>query len=105
MSEPLIAAAEAIAGPLLKQAEQALAPEAVKVLNDLKDFVSGEADKLRVELPQVVEIGVAHLHNLGAAILGRYQAVMDHIDAHLQGTLPAPVAADPTAAPEAPTQS
>jgi ElaB/YqjD/DUF883 family membrane-anchored ribosome-binding protein len=107
MSEPTLAALAAVGAPLLKEAEQALAPEAEKVLTDLRAFVAAEADKLRTELPAVVETGVQHLHALGAGILARYQSVMDHIDAHLAGAVPASAVApvDPTAAPEAPAQS
>lgn len=111
MSEPTIAAVEAAAAPLLGEAEKALAPEAQKVLEDLHQFVAGEADKLRQELPGLVQEGLDHLHALGASILARYQAVMEHVDAHLTGTVtPAPaivqsdgsgpeVSVPPTAAP------
>src|SRR5436305_10746690 len=88
MSEPTLAALAAIGAPLLKEAEQALAPEAEKVLGDLREFVSGEADKLRTEFPAVVEQGVAHLHNLAEAMLSRYHSVMERIDAHLGGATP-----------------
>lgn len=94
MSEPTLAAAEAIAVPLLKDAEQALAPEAKKVLTDLKAFVSGEADKLRGDLPQLAEAAAQHVHGIGSELLGRYQSVMDWADAHLNGT----AAVDPTPA-------
>jgi hypothetical protein len=86
MSEPTLAAAEALAAPLIKDAEQALAPEAKKALTDLHQFVADEADKLRQELPTLVETGVQHLHAIGSSILARYQAVMERIDAHLTGT-------------------
>lgn len=110
MSEPTIAAVEAVAAPLIKDAEQALAPEAVKVLGDLKAFVGGEADKLRTELPTLVGTAMEHIHSIGTSMLERYQAVMDHIDAHLASATPdpdpsapatpsAPVAQDPTPAP------
>lgn len=100
MSE--MAAVEALAAPLLKDAAQALAPEAEKVLNDLKDYVTGEADKLRAEIPALAETAASHVHDMGAALLTRYQSVMDRIDAHLTGA-----AADPTPAAPAPqtTQS
>lgn len=90
MSEPTLAALAAVGGPLLKDAEQALAPEAEKVLGDLREFVAGETDKLRTELPAVVEQGTKHLHALGEAMLARYQSVMDRIDAHLGGSIPVP---------------
>ena len=100
MSE--LAGLEALAAPLVKDAVAALTPEAEKVLTDLKTFVSGEADKLRAEMPQLAEQAAVHVHNIGASLLGRYQSVMDHIDAHLTGT----VSADPTPAVPAPqTQS
>jgi len=95
MSEPTLAALAAVGAPLLKEAEQALAPEAQKVLGDLREFVSGEADKLRTEFPAVVEQGVTHLHNLAEAMLARYHSVMDRIDAHLGGATPAAPASEP----------
>lgn len=103
MSEPTIAAVEAAAAPLLADAEKALAPEATTVLTDLHQFVAGEADRLRQELPTLVGEGVQHLHDIGSSILGRYQAVMERIDAHLTGTVTA--AAPPAPAPEAPAPS
>lgn len=119
MSEPTLAAVEALGAPLLADAEKALTPEAQKVLTDLHQFVAGEADKLRQELPTLVQTGVQHLHDIGGSILARYQAVMEHIDAHLTGTVTpaapsapaqtsapapaAPVVTDPTVAPSAPT--
>jgi hypothetical protein len=112
MSEPVIAAAEAVAAPLLKEAEAALAPEAKKVLEDLHAFVSDEADRLRTQLPVLVQDGVTHLHNLAAEMLGRYQSVMERIDGHLTGTVTAapaqptaPVAVDPTQAPSTTTEA
>lgn len=90
--------AEAAAAPLVKAAEAALAPEAQKALEELRAFVGSETDKLRAELPAAVNTGVEHLHALGAGILARYQAVMDHIDTTLKGATPGP-----TTAPEAPT--
>jgi ElaB/YqjD/DUF883 family membrane-anchored ribosome-binding protein len=96
MTDPTLAAVEAVAAPLLQDAEKALAPEARKVLTDLHQFVSDEADKLRQELPSLVEAGVQHLHALGASILGRYQAVMEHIDAHLTGTVTPAAPSTPT---------
>ncbi len=99
MSELTLAEA---AAPVLKEAEKVLAPEAAAVLGNLREFVSGEMDKLRGELPAVVDAGVAHLHALGSGMVARYQAVMDHIDATLKGVTEPPV--DPTVAPqEAPT--
>lgn len=105
MSEPTLAAVEAAAGPLIADAEKALAPEAQKVLTDLHAFVAGEADKLRQELPGLVEAGVQHLHALGSSILGRYQAVMEHIDAHLTGTVTPAVPTPPAAGSAAVTPS
>lgn len=101
MSE--LAGLEAVAAPLLKDAVVALTPEAEKVLTDLKAFVSGEADKLRAEVPQLAEQAAQHVHGMGAALLARYQSVMDRVDAHLTGATPA----DPTPAVPAPqtTQS
>lgn len=100
MSEPTLAEMASAALPVVaKEVEEALAPEAAKVLTDLREFVAGEADKLRTELPQVVEQGTAHLHALGEAILNRYHSVMERIDAHLGGSTPAP------AAPVAPEQA
>ena len=101
MSE--LAGLEALAVPLLKDVVVALTPEAEKVLGDLKVFVSAEADKLRTEMPQLAEQAAAHVHNIGAAVLARYQSVMDRIDGHLAGPVAAPV--DPTSAvPAPPTQ-
>lgn len=95
MSEPTLAELASAALPAaVKEVEGALAPEAAKVLGDLREFVSGEADRLRTELPQVVENGVAHLHALGEAILNRYHSVMERIDAHLGGV---PVPTQPAA--------
>ncbi len=103
MSEPTLAAVEAIAVPLLKDAAQALTPEAEKVLADLKAFATAEADKLRTELPQLAEQAAQHVHGIGASLLTRYQSFMDRIDAHLTGA----VSADPTPAVPTPqtTQS
>jgi hypothetical protein len=105
--------AEMAAGPLVKEAEKVLAPEAVAVLGDLREFVSGEMDRLRGELPAVVDAGVAHLHALASGIVGRYQSVVDRIDATLKGATAPPAGAgapsvpvDPTVAPQgAPTQA
>jgi len=96
MSESTLAALAAIGAPLLKEAEAALAPEAERVLVDLREFVSGEADKLRTQFPAVVDQGVAHLHNLAEAMLSRYNAVMDRIDGHLTGAVGP---SDPTTPP------
>lgn len=95
MSEPTLAALSAIAAPLLKDAETALAPEAKKVLTDLRAFMAQEQDKLRSELPQLAEQVAQHVHGIGTALLTRYQSVMDEVDAHLNGTA---TAAGPTAA-------
>lgn len=95
MSEPTLAELAALGAPLLKAGEQALAPEAEKVLTDLRGLVAGEMDRLRTELPAVVEQGTAHLHNLGEALLSRYHAIMGHIDSLLTGATPA----NPPAAP------
>lgn len=105
MSESTLAALAAVGAPLLKEAEQALAPEAEKVLTDLRKFVSGEADKLRTEFPAVVENGVQHLQNLAEAMLGRYHSVMERIDAHLGGSVPAPVPTQPAESSSAPSTS
>jgi len=91
MSEPVIAAVEAAAGPLLQEAEKALAPEAAIALTDLHNFVTGEMDALRTQLPTLVGLGVEHLHNLGAELLNRYHAVIARVEAHLSGLTPEPM--------------
>lgn len=97
MSEPTLAAAEALAAPLFKEAVAALTPEAEKLLADLKAKIAAEADQLRAELPAKAEAAAQHVHDIASTVLARYQSVMDWADAHLTGA-----AADPTAAVPAP---
>ena len=105
MSEPAIAAAEALAAPLLKDAEQALAPEAAIALQDLHSFVTSEMDQLRADLPTLVGQGVEHLQNLGAELLNRYHGVIAKIEAHLGMGTPAPAALPQQAGPTIPVPS
>lgn len=102
MSEQIVQAAEAVAAPLLKDAVAALTPEAEKVLTDLKAYVSGEADKLRAEIPAKAEEAAQHIHDLGTSLLARYQSLMDRVDAHLTGAPASAATADPTSAAPAP---
>ena len=103
MSEPVLQAAEALAAPLFKDAVAALTPEAAKVLADVKAKLAAEADQLRAELPAKAEEAAQHVHDIASAVLGRYQTVMEWIDAKVAGA----ATADPTPAAPAPqtTQS
>lgn len=100
MTEQTLAA---LAAPLFKDAVAALTPEAEKVLTDLKAKLAAEADQLRAEIPAKAEEAAQHVHDIGSAVLTRYQAVMDWADAKLTGT----PSQDPTPAAPAPqtTQS
>lgn len=98
MSEPVLQAAEALAAPLFKEAVAALTPEAEKVLTDVKAKLAAEADQLRAELPAKAEEAAQHVHDIASAVLGRYQSVMEWIDARVAGG----AAADPTPAAPAP---
>lgn len=96
MSEPVLQAAEALAAPLFKEAVAALTPEAEKVLADVKAKLAAEADQLRAELPAKAEQAAQHVHDIASAVLGRYQSVMEWIDARVAGTPASSV--DPTQA-------
>lgn len=105
MTEPLIAAAESIAGPLIQQAVKDLAPEAEAVLNQVHDFASAEFAKLDDSFPQLLT--VAEHDALGA--LRAAQSHLANVINHVRNILGIPALGQPTdptpAVPAPPTQS
>lgn len=78
-------AVEALAAPLFKEAAAVLTPEAEKVLAEVRAKLAAEADRLRAELPGKAEAAAQHVHDIASTVLGRYQSVVDWVEAKLAG--------------------
>ncbi|MGH3436846.1 MAG: hypothetical protein ACRDRN_10320 [Sciscionella sp.] len=85
------------AGTLAKDLE----PAAVATLQDLKAYVHGQADRLRIALPALEQKALEHVRSISDAVLSEYENVLGKIDEHLTGTTAPTVPAvpvDPTQA-------
>jgi len=105
VTEPVIAAAEAAAGPIVQAAVKALAPEAEQLLGELHDVAAGAVNRIEELAPELLAKAE---HESVIALRTAQQhlaALLDHIAGALHIEQPEAAPVDPTAAPEAPTQS